>query len=96
MKKGKILFSFTLTSAKNTPGGTKSKEFSTCGRIQDEMQIAALKRMIHFSNPGVQRLFQRVLLGCRGRQKGPWFARMALGHNQLKDMMPNLSVRALI
>ena len=28
---------------KNTPGGTKSKEFSTCGRIQDEMQVAALK-----------------------------------------------------
>ena len=81
-------------STKNTPSGTKSKEFSTCGRIQDEMQVAALKRMIHFLKPGVQRLFQRVLLGRRDRQKGPWFARMALGHNQLKDMMPNLSVRA--
>ena len=72
----------------------ESKEFSTCSCIQDEMQVAALKRMIQFLDPGVQRLFQCALLGCRDRQKGPWFARMALGHNQLKDMMPNLSVRA--
>ena len=78
---------------KNTPGGLNAREFHYCGRIQDDSQVKALHRLVDRLHPKLDRLFQRVLPGCR-RKEGPWFAQAALGHNTLSDMMPLLSTRA--
>ena len=74
---------------KNTPGGLTGKEFTTCSRVQDKVQVAALKRLLSLLAPSVDRLFQQALA-----DKGPWFARMALADNMVQDIMPRLSVKA--
>ena len=78
---------------KNTPGGLKAREFHSCGRIQEERQVKALHRLLERLHPNSDRLFQRVLVGCRP-EGGPWFAQVPMGHNTLSDMMPLLSTRA--
>ena len=78
---------------KNTKGGVNAREFQTCGRIHDEMQVKAMQRFLARLHPSEERLFQRVLAGVRP-SSGPWFANMPMGHNPLGNMMPLLSVRA--
>ena len=78
---------------KNTKGGINAREFQTCGRIHDEMQVKAMQRFLARLHPSEERLFQRVLAGVRP-SSGPWFANMPMGHNPLGNMMPLLSVRA--
>lgn len=78
---------------KNSPGGINAREFNTCGRIQDAVQVQAMRRLLGLLNEKQDRLFQRALLGMR-KADGPWFANAPLGHNQLSQMMALLSVRA--
>ena len=78
---------------KNTPGGLRAQEFTSCGQIQEKKQVESVKKLLSLLHPSQTRLFQRVLLGCRPKD-GPWFANAPLGKNTLADMMPLLSVRA--
>ena len=77
---------------KNTLGRLTGK-FITYGQFQDKVKVASLKGLLFLLAPSVDRLFQRVLAGCRS-DMGPCFARIALGHNMLEDMMPRLSRKA--
>ena len=78
---------------KNTPGGLRPREFTTCGQIQEKKQVESVKKLLSLLHPSQTRLFQRVLLDCRPKDV-PWFANAPLGKNTLADMMPLLSVRA--
>ena len=54
---------------KNTPGGLRAREFTSCGQIQEKKQVESVKKLLSLLHPSQTRLFQRVLLGC-GRKTG--------------------------
>ena len=75
---------------KNTPGGLTGWEFRMCCRIQDPAQVAALNHLIRMLHPAQDRIFQRILDGCRSVD-GSWSANVPFGHNSLADSMKKLS-----
>ena len=82
---------------KNHPGGTANSgnlDSGAAGRIQDLVQVKALKKLIEKCNPSVDRLFQRALTRKLNDSDKTWFANSPLGRNTLEVMMPRISEAA--
>ena len=61
--------------SKNCPGGVKGREFETCGRITNQKQVAAIRKLIDKSCPTIDRLFQRAKTGRRREDEEVWYMR---------------------
>ena len=77
---------------KNCAGGVDGREFQSCGRLQDPVQIAAIKKLLTKLHPEVDRVFQRALPGIQ--EEPTWFAKMPLGHGVVGNMLPRISSAA--
>ena len=80
--------------SKNCRGGIDGRSFQTCGRMQEEKQVSAMRLLLEKLHPEVERLFQRALMGKQSLKKPVWFAKMPLGKVVVQDMMPRISMHA--
>ena len=98
LKKQDIVFEVNPTSkeyvslkwdflAKNCAGGVDGRESQSCGRLQDPVQVAAIKKLLTKLHPEVDRVFQRALPGVQEEEKPTWFAKMPLGHGVVGNML---------
>ena len=76
--------------SKNCPGGLQAREFASAGRINEPLQIAAIRRLLEKLHPDIDRIFQQALLSVH-MDKKVWFMRAPVGDNLLDNMLPRLS-----
>ena len=55
--------------SKNCRGGIDGCSFETCGRMQEEKQVSAMRLLLEKLHPEVERLFQRALVGKQSLKK---------------------------
>ena len=79
--------------SKNCRAGASGREFQSSGRITDQHQVAAIRKLLDKLHPAVPKLFQRVHPTFRPSNK-VWFMKAPLGHNLLSSMMKRISVSA--
>ena len=66
----------------------------SCGRVQDHMQVAAIRKLLSKLHPEVVRIFQQALPGIQKEEKPVWFSTMLLGHVVIGVMLPRISKAA--
>ena len=77
--------------SKKYAGGLDGIEFVSCGRVQDHVRVAAIKKLLSKLHPEEERIFQRALPGIQKEEKPVWFSKMPLGHVVIGDMLPRIS-----
>ena len=84
----------TSFSQKNHSGdlSSLSDDVST-GRVQDEIQVEIVKRLISLGHPKVDRLFQRANVH-RKKQDDPYFVAAPLGKDSIGKFMSKISEKA--
>ena len=80
--------------SKNCRGGIDGRSFQTCGRMQEEKQVSAMRLLLEKLHSEVKRLFQRALMGKQSLKKPVWFAKMPIGKAVVQDMMPRISIHS--
>lgn len=75
--------------SKNCRAGDNGREFRSSGRITDQQQVAAIRKLLEKLNPHVPKIFQRVHPNFRPSDK-VWFMKSPLGHNLLSTMMKRI------
>ena len=84
----------TSFSQKNHSGGLSSlSDNVSTGRVQDEIQVEIVKRLISLGHPKVDRLFQRANVH-RKKQDDPYFVAAPLGKDSVGKFMSKISEKA--
>ena len=77
--------------SKNCPGGLTGRAFESSGRLQEPMQVAAMKKLLSKLHAQVDRIFQQALPGLQPETKEVGFTKMRFRHVAIEDMLPRIS-----